>query len=659
MEQYNKRMIKILHLFVENKKILNSEQIALSVGVSSRTIRTDLKELDRMLKTNGASIVAETGSGYRLEIINNEAFNLFFSGFQKEVETVVSKDNVVPSDPQDRAMFIMHRLLMNTLYSDSEIIDPYDLADELFISISTLKKDIKVIDRILDRFSLRVILSSQTGVHIKGDEAKIRYCISEFIFNRSSLTTVEMNGFYEDIFPSEDAKRIREILLGVMEHMQIRLTDIAFKNLLIHIVIMLKRINHQQKIDYDDKHMDILKSSNEFFASVEIIDKIQSEMSVDLHDEVYYLTQHLISSKKFLTTDFNAQEVEYENKASIEEIIDQIKMETGIDLSDDTQLISGLAIHLNVALNRLRFHMNIRNDFLDSMKSAYPYAFELAVKASEIIERIYEIRTNENEIGFLAVHFGAALERKGLNDKGKVVNAIIVCASGVAMAMLVKEKIKQHFQNCIHIVKTCPLYEVDEALIDEVDLVLATVPMDHIKSDKIIQIHVLLNQEDINQVEKAIHHNQVSSNFQLKSIFREDLYMENVKGASCDEVLNYITDYMICKDYMDEKTKQSIFKREEMATTELGSMVAMPHALQNDMDEAMVAVAILEKPILWDREKVQVVLLLSIPKSAYGMWEEVFKSLYGYLIANFGVQKLMKGCTYDEFIKDLEYQSRN
>ena len=33
-----------------------------------------------------------------------------------------------------------------------------------------------------------------------------------------------------------------------------------------------------------------------------------------------------------------------------------------------------------------------------------------------------------------------------------------------------------------------------------------------------------------------------------------------------------------------------------------------------------------------------------------------FKTLYKYLIRDFGVRRLAKGCTYEEFIRDLEYQ---
>ena len=64
---------------------------------------------------------------------------------------------------------------------NEEIIDPNDLADEVFVSMSTLKKDIRQIDKMLERFSLKVGISTKKGVHIIGSEANIRYCISEFV----------------------------------------------------------------------------------------------------------------------------------------------------------------------------------------------------------------------------------------------------------------------------------------------------------------------------------------------------------------------------------------------------------------------------------------------------------------------------------------------
>ena len=49
MERYNKRLIKILRFFLENEKRITGASIALSVGVSTRTVRNDIKELNQML----------------------------------------------------------------------------------------------------------------------------------------------------------------------------------------------------------------------------------------------------------------------------------------------------------------------------------------------------------------------------------------------------------------------------------------------------------------------------------------------------------------------------------------------------------------------------------------------------------------------------------
>lgn len=654
LKLYSKRMIQILELFLQNKKVISSDQIALSIGVSSRTIRNDIKELNTLLSHHGASIQKEAGSGYYLRIDEDNKFSLLQQELNHEEENT---ETIIPSDPKDRSMYIMLKLLKHALDSDT-IIDPFDLADEVFVSMSTLKKDIKNIDNILKRFSLKVGISQKKGVHIIGDEVQIRYCISEFVFKHDDMKLSKEADFFDDIVSVELYSSIEEILLEAMAKYEIRLTDIAFKNLVVHIVIILKRSFHDQRVDYDQNEIEALEAHIEFLAAKEVLSTIKKRLDIDITDEVYYLTQHVISSKKFLMTNFTDKNEEYEFKKAIQDILNNIKEGTGVDLRDDTQLMNGLAVHLSVALQRLKFHMNIRNDFLDEMKSHYPFAFELAVKASEMIEQVYDLKTNENEIGLLAIHFGAALERKGLNEKKKVFNAIIVCASGMATAMLMKERVKQYFHDRINIVKTCPLYEVNQDVIDAVDMVLTSVPITEYTSDKILEIQLMLDMKDVSHIETFMthHHNDEAI---FKEIFRKDLYFSNLKLKTRDEVLEFITNQMMEKGYMNEHTKTSVFKREAMATTELGSMVAMPHTLGNDMLEASVSIAILEKPIMWDQEKVQVVLLLNIPRSKYEIWEDVFKTLYNYLIKDFGVHKLAKGCSYEDFIRDLEYQERH
>lgn len=72
MENYNKRWIAILYYFLDHKEVANGDNIALSVGVSSRTIRNDIKELNSLLIRYDAEIVSEIGIGYFLKISDKQ-----------------------------------------------------------------------------------------------------------------------------------------------------------------------------------------------------------------------------------------------------------------------------------------------------------------------------------------------------------------------------------------------------------------------------------------------------------------------------------------------------------------------------------------------------------------------------------------------------------
>lgn len=618
MEISNKRCIQILKLLLKNKECMTGDNLAVAIGVSSRTIRNDMKDLNRALEDHGASVVSEIGQGYYLKIEDQEKF-LAFQNEMEEQKREKDFKNIIPSEPEDRVKYIISKLLLSILNGRKEKIEFFDLEEELFISTSTLKKDFRNIDKVLKPYDLKISITKKDGVKIVGDEAKIRYCISEY-------------------------------LLDVISVYNLRLTDLAFKNVLIHSLIMLKRFARQKSVTYEENDIKTFEKKVEFECAQEIIKRIQQDFEVDLGNEVYYLTQHLISSQRFLIDD---PKEDYEYKNEIEKILIKIKEETNIDLSDDKQLINGLAMHLSAALQRMRFDMNIRNEFLDSIKNMYPLAFELAVIAGEIIEENFQFRTQENEIGFLAMHFGAALERKGLNEKKPRKKAIIVCYAGVATAMLIKEKIEQNFGHKIEVIKTCSQQEVSQELIDQVDLVLTTAELSELKSDKIKKINLFLDETDIQFIGNILKEDQ-KGEIDYRKIFRKELFFYDVEFKNKEEILEHMTREMQIRGLISKEGSKSVFKREEMSTTELGNMVAIPHAMSNDSEEAVVSVMILKKPILWENEKVQVVLLLNVPKSQYNMWEVVFKRLYQYLIGDQGVTKLIKDKDYDDFIRHLE-----
>ena len=645
----NKRICEILRKLYDAQDAISGETMALKLGVTSRTIRSDMKKLNSYLDSYGAKVNSTTGVGYTLEIYDET----LFMDIKEKIDSISDKKinkkfNLIPTDPSDREKYIISKLLINTL-SSKYVINTYDLAEELFISLSTLKKDVSNVNNKLNKFNLKVENSQTRGIYIKGEEYDIRYCISDYIFKNTDIQKYDDFSFYKEIFSEELIEKIKKILMSVFCEFDIHLTDISFKNILVHTLIMVKRHQYNHTIEFDNLSITQLKEDENYKVANIIISEIKKKIKVNLDDEVYYLTHHLKLSKKFL---YEEEKNPDEYIEVVKEMVKAIKNQFGIDLNEDKQLEKGLATHLNVAIKRIELNMNIRNEFLISIKNYYPLAFELAIVSSKVLEKKYNININENEIGLLAIHFGAALERMGINSKEKIKGATIVCGFGISTAILIKEKLLRAFKNRINIINVTSLQDFNQNMLDESDIVVTTVPIDRYSSHKIIQVPINIGFAHIQKIEEIIIEDD-KNKINYSEILKEDIYFRKLKANNKNEVIEKITNEMLKFGYIDKEGISSIYERENMATTELGSLVALPHTINQENNQSAVGIAVLEKPILWDKEKVQVVLLLNISKQFVSEWEFIFRNLYNYLIEKSNVTKLIKGMDYKLFINEL------
>ena len=119
MEISNKRCIQILKLLLKNKECMTGDNLAVAIGVSSRTIRNDMKDLNRALEDHGASVVSEIGQGYYLKIEDQEKF-LTFQNEMEDHKREKDFKNIIPSEPEDREKYIISKLLLSTLNGRKE-----------------------------------------------------------------------------------------------------------------------------------------------------------------------------------------------------------------------------------------------------------------------------------------------------------------------------------------------------------------------------------------------------------------------------------------------------------------------------------------------------------------------------------------------------------
>lgn len=262
MRNYNKRWIEIIYFFLEKKTLVSGKELALNLGVTTRTIRNDIKEINDILEDFGAVITSEIGLGYTLMISDEERFEDFFEEV-KATEKFRNLKNIIPSDANERIWYITSQLLLHSL-DQTEKLDSYSLEEQLFVSDSTFRKDLRTIEKILKEYDLKISETQKKGLHIVGEEARIRFCISQYVFNNQETKIKDEQYFYEDVFSKKNTEGVKNILTKAIINYDIKLTDIAFNNLVVHTLIMLKRSERKQHVNYSDKDIEMLKNTNEY-----------------------------------------------------------------------------------------------------------------------------------------------------------------------------------------------------------------------------------------------------------------------------------------------------------------------------------------------------------------------------------------------------------
>ena len=635
MVKINKRSEKIFNILKSNPGGTTISYLSRQLGVSSRTIRSDMKLLQEALNCYGVEITSNPSKCYKISNLKKIS-SIEHTLFQENDSSMESS--------QQRVNYIICRLLENS-FSDASVTQA-DLADEMFISLSTLKSHLNEAKADLKKYDLKIVQYKNKGIKIIGSEIKLRYCISEY------MNVYTMNTFYQKIFSDVNLIILDRIIRKILQEKNLQLTDDAKENLCIHTAIAVQRFKCNKNISYPASVTNRIEKTFEYTVGKEIVEQIYVQLGIDLScAEVYYITQCLLASKKIFDTGEATDNAHVKELVNI--ILQEIRDNLSIDFTNDEYLLDGLTLHLNIALTRIQFQMNIRNELLETIKNDYPLAFQMGVIAGNVVQKYDNIKINENEIGYIALHFGAAISRKGIKETVKSKKIIIVCSSGLGMSVLLKTKIEEHFHKRLDIVKLLPGYEVTDSIVDKVDFVLTTVPLKNIDSSKVIKINHILRPDDFETIENRIFKENFIDKEEMKKFFDESNFYIDKDFNTKEECIEFLTSEAVSKNMLTEKAKQSVFEREEMSSTEIGHLAAIPHTLYNEQGKSFISILVLNKPILWNEFFVQVVFLMNVNKNKVNLWKPMFLNLFNYIKKKKGIDSLLKNRSYSLFIKEF------
>ncbi|MFJ5964152.1 BglG family transcription antiterminator [Bacillus sp. NPDC093026] len=638
----SKRLAHILSQLMATETPLSSSVLSVSLQVTSRTIRTDIKELNERLAPYHAAVLAVKGAGYELLIKDENAFRRFM---KEEVE----QEEPLAVLPEERVLFILKKLLLAEQYVKLE-----DLQEHLFISKSTMSNDMKSVKRKLEPFELTLEAKPNKGYRIQGSEMKIRYCMSEYLFNeRRSYQTIISTAV--TILPKHELELIQKTVIDYINEERMNLSDICMNNLIVHVAIACKRIRHGNYVSVLPEEIKEIPRAKEYEVAKKMVERLEGLLDVLFpQEEIVYIAIHLLGTAKMVqsfSTSGQKQIVDDDTSRLVQKMLAAIDQKLQLDLADDAELMIGLSLHLKPAMNRCKYGMNLRNPMLDEIKAGFPIAFEAGIVASKIIEEQTGLPIHENEIGYMALHFGAALERRKMEIPPK--RCLIVCASGAGSARLLQDRLRSQFGSKLTILGTAELYSLPHVSLHALDLMISTVPIQLELPIPVIQVNTILGGSDFQKIEEAL---TSETRVTLASQYiKKELVFTKRAFQTKEEVIIFLTKKVIDMGLAPVDLTQSVLEREQAAPTSFGHDTAIPHPMTPMTEETCWAICTLEKPIAWGDKKVQFVCLLCVEKENANDLKGMYR-LLGELVHNVKLIHHLIACDTFEDMLDVMFK---
>lgn len=606
----------ILH-FLEGKGYCRAKQIGSAMGVSEKTIRNDILSINYKLN-NIAFISSKPNSGYCLEIKDKRNFDKAL----KECEPDL------PSTPEQRINFIIKLFLKENRYIKTE-----EIANMLYQSTSTISTDLKEVRKTLQKYHLSLKTKPKYGMILKGEEKHLRELESDILHKKNESNDIK----------SHDV--IAQILQETIESYNFQISEFAFNNLIIHLVVAIDRIKQGKTITFPSNYYNDLQNKLEYTIAKDIASKINKKLEIKLPEsECAYISMHLLGKK--LQNDQENTIIPQEYNELVQKLLTELSQEYQINFTKDLNLQLALTLHLIPLSYRLKYDLRMENPLLESIKTNYPHAYIIAKSLANSLSKAFNKELSADEIGYLALHINLSMEKEFINVRKK--NIILVCATGKGTAKLLEYQYRQKFGNWINRLICCDVNSLKNQDFTDIDFIFTTVPIYDPVPVPVIETGFILDQNETIRIEQNI--DDMSS---IAAYFPKDLFFSKIDLHTQEEVITFLIQKAASLYALPDDFEEMIWKREKVFSTAFDNYVALPHPYKPCTKETFASIAILKEPILWNDKLVQIVFLISLSKENDENIQTFYKKLSKILVNNSLLEKLIQNPTYDFLIQTL------
>lgn len=499
-----RRQQSIIYQLAASEQPLTADELAERLGVSPRTVKSEMAQVKEELLKVGAMLKAKRNEGYSLMVTDRAVFDDFFEKLSFQSTLV---NNFMSNDD---ACFLY---VARKLASSSRYVKLEDLADELYTSKSALRKTIKSVKEFLESYHLEVESKPGLGIRAFGTEYHMRMAMTELFavhFHKILLDHAGMEYAKWTACEYEERQRIRHCFLRVLRECEFTIRDVDTQRLAIYFIIVRNRCQAGYRLRLPAEWADEMRGREEYRVAAIIYEQLEAEAGgFGLpEEETVFLAVYLMFCRDWGGKEQGEQELLLgrETKALLKEMVEDFENTCHLSLSSLSwarkelyQILNHVLVGIHFELNGMkRFWYSFENQILKS-----PTAVELSYVMMSFLERRLGKVLSTSVFSSIAalIYKITSLTRYDI----KKMKLLLVNSDGLGLNEIMEARIMYRYSNLIETCTYVELYEIRGLNQEEYDGVLTdTTELAYNYDLPYCTIHTLTNEREMENLYNKI-----------------------------------------------------------------------------------------------------------------------------------------------------------
>ena len=575
----------LLDFLKKQKSYTSIDEICDSTNLSRRTVYNCLDRIEKHFKDKSISykINKKYGRGLKLEMYTNNEYD----------QTL----NLIIID-----------LLNDNLSTISSIMSSYN------ISYYSVNKYLLEIENIFDSYKIDLYIREKIGIVID-DRFSNKYDLLRDLLIKSPTNDV-FDKYFAKLLDTIDIDKINSIIY--VFSIKYNIDEKIHRLLKAHIYYLINKKLYES-VEIADSHYQIYainmvnlmkvhyKVSKENILANYLIEVFKE---IDLRSSFIYDEDIITNANNFIN--LLKEHLPYENNKYL------------FDSKEKENLIRK---HLLLMFSRIKKGDKIKNPIYDDIIKKQAFYFNEVMNVSEEFYDLFKIKIPLYEIAYIVIYilsFEKDISQKqkaviisdftgGINKYLKTILETNLNRIDFEKIISYKEFVKQNFD--------------DYLIFSTIDLSIKDYFKIPIAND---------NSFDIVDLKKDLY---VENKF--INIFRKDTSNFDLNLNSKYDALKYVANTLFVKYLVDENYFESLLRREEVESTEIGSKFALVHGNPKFIQKSSLSYIKLKNPIKWKIDMVQYIFVIAVKPEDYNKYamKEFFK-IINLLLDNGDIEQI-------------------